>query len=243
MSGADVVVYRHLDMDDLDRKLARCRGHRRRLVVSDGVFSMDGDMLPLPRFLEICRRNDAFSYVDEAHSVGVVGATGRGLSEHFGCGHPDMMMGTLSKALGSQGGYLAGSAELVEYLRQRSRAFIFNTAPCPAAMAGADAALSVVEAEPARVGRLRDNVRFFVAELARHGLAVSTDSAIVPVVIGDERRALAASDALMGAGFAISAIRYPTVAKGSARLRVAISSEHARESLAAAAAAIAKIMV
>lgn len=243
MSGADVVVYRHLDMDDLDRKLARCRGHRRRLVVSDGVFSMDGDMLPLPRFLEICRRNDAFSYVDEAHSVGVVGATGRGLSEHFGCGHPDMMMGTLSKALGSQGGYVAGSAELVEYLRQRSRAFIFNTAPCAAAMAGADAALSVLEAEPARVGRLRDNVRFFVAELARHGLAVSTDSAIVPVVIGDERRALAASDALMRAGFAISAIRYPTVAKGSARLRVAISSEHARESLAAAAAAIAKIMV
>ena len=243
MSGADVVVYRHLDMDDLERRLARCRGCRRRLVVSDGVFSMDGDMLPLPRFLDICRRHDAFSYVDEAHSIGVVGATGHGLSEHFGCGHPDVMMGTLSKALGSQGGYVAGSAEIVEYLKQRSRPFIFSTAPCAAAMAAADAALSVLEAEPGRVERLRSNVRHFVGELARHGLEVSTDSAIVPVIVGDERRALDISTELMEQGFAVSAIRYPTVAKGAARLRVAISSAHDRESLSSAAAAIAKIMV
>ena len=243
MSGAEVVVYRHLDMSDLETKLSRCRGCRRRLVVSDGVFSMDGDMLPLPEFLAVCRRHDAFSMVDEAHSLGVVGATGRGLSELFGCGHPDIMMGTLSKALGSQGGYVAGSAAIVEYLRQRSRPFIFNTAPCAAAMAGADAALSILESEPSRVERLRENVRFFVGELARHGLSVSTDSAIVPIIVGDEGRAVDCSSKLAKAGFAISAIRYPTVAKGSARLRVAVSSEHSRESLASAASAIASVVL
>ena len=241
MSGAEVIIYRHLDMADLETKLLRCRGYRRRLVVSDGVFSMDGDMLPLPAFLDICRRHDAFSMVDEAHSLGVVGATGHGLSELFGCGHPDIMMGTLSKALGSQGGYVAGSAAIVEYLRQRSRPFIFNTAPCAAAMAGADAALSILESEPSLVERLRENVRFFVDELAHHGLSVSTDSAIVPIIIGDEERAVACSSKLAKAGFAISAIRYPTVAKGSARLRVAVSSAHSREALASAASAIASV--
>ena len=241
MSGAEVIVYRHLDMTDLETKLSRCRGYRRRLVVSDGVFSMDGDMLPLPAFLDICRRHDAFSMVDEAHSLGVVGATGHGLSELFGCGHPDIMMGTLSKALGSQGGYVAGSAAIVEYLRQRSRPFIFNTAPCAAAMAGADAALSILESEPSLVERLRENVRFFVDELAHHGLSVSTDSAIVPIIVGDEERAVVCSSKLAKAGFAISAIRYPTVAKGSARLRVAVSSAHSREALASAASAIASV--
>ena len=241
MSGAEIVLYRHLDMDDLERRLSRCRGYRRRLVVSDGVFSMDGDMLPLPRFLEICRRHDAFSMVDEAHSTGVVGATGRGLAEHFGCAHPDIMMGTLSKALGAQGGYVCGASVLVEYLRQRSRPFIFNTAPCAAAMAGADAALSVLETEPERVARLRENVALFVDALSARGIAVRTDSAIVPLVVGDERRAVELSSALEARGFLVSAIRYPTVAKGAARLRVAVSAAHDREALAAAADAIADL--
>ena len=137
LSGAKVVVYPHLDMDALDRLLGEVGGARRTLVVSDGVFSMDGDILDLPRFIDICKRHDAFSMVDEAHSLGVVGKTGHGLCEHFGCGHPDLMMGTLSKALGSAGGYIAGNAELVEYLRQKSRSFIFNTAPTPSAACSA----------------------------------------------------------------------------------------------------------
>ena len=239
MSGAEVVVYRHLDMDDLERRLSRCCGYRRKLVVSDGVFSMDGDMLPLPRFIDICRRYDAFSMVDEAHSLGVVGATGHGLSEHFGCERPDIMMGTLSKSLGSQGGYVCGSASLVEYLRQRSRPFIFNTAPCAAAMAGADVALSILETEPDRVARLNKNVECFVAALATHGVRVVTESAIVPVLVGDERRAVEISNALEEKGFLVSAIRYPTVAKGAARLRVAVSSAHDTDMLNRASAAIA----
>ena len=238
MSGAEIVVYRHLDMADLERKLARCRGYRRRLVVSDGVFSMDGDILPLGDFLHVCRKYDAFSMVDEAHALGVVGATGHGLVEHFGCGRPDIMMGTLSKALGSQGGYVAGSAQLVEYLRQKSRPFIFNTAPCAAAMAGADAALKILEAEPDRVARLKRNVRVLVEALSERGVKVATASAIVPVIVGDERRAVAISQALETEGFIVSAIRYPTVAKGAARLRFAVSSAHSEESLMKAASAI-----
>jgi len=243
LSGAEVVVYRHADLDDLDRKLASVRGARRILAVSDGVFSMDGDILDLPRFIEICRARGAFSIVDEAHATGVVGATGRGLKEHFGCANPDVVVGTLSKALGSEGGFAAVTRELAEYLANKSRPFIFSTAPSAASVAAADAALSVLESEPSRVERLRDNVRFFLSELAAKGIDVQTDSAIVPIIVGDERRAVEVAKALEEKGFMMSAIRYPTVAKGAARLRVAISSSHSRSQLSSAAQAIAASMV
>ena len=240
LSGADVLVYRHGDMEDLDRKLGACREHRRRLAVSDGVFSMDGDILDLPRFLEVTRRHDAFSMVDEAHATGVVGQTGRGLAEHFGCGLPDVLMGTLSKALGAEGGFVCGSKLLVEYLRNMSRSFIFSTAPSVAVVAAADAALSVLEAEPWRVEKLKENVAFFVGELESHGIKVSTQSAIVPVLVGDERRAMAVSAALEREGILVPAIRYPTVARGAARLRVAIMSAHTREQLSRAASLVGR---
>ena len=242
LSGASVIVYRHGDLDDLARRLEECRGYRRRLVVSDGVFSMDGDLLDLPRFLEVCRRHDAFSMVDEAHAIGVVGVTGRGLAEHFGCSHPDITVGTLSKALGSEGGFVCGLQTLIDYLRNRSRPFIFSTAPGAPAVAAADAALSILETEPARVTRLRENVAMFVEALAQHGIAVQTDSAIVPIPVGDERLAVAAADELLRRGFLIPAIRYPTVAHGTARLRVAIMSAHAPDMLRQAAAALADVL-
>ena len=135
LSRADVLVYRHNNMDDLERKLSACREHRRRLVVSDAVFSMDGDALDLPRFLDACRRHDAFSMIDEAHATGVVGPSGHGLCEAFGCGLPDILMGTLSKALGSAGGYVCGSALLADLLRNRARPFIFSTSLPASAMA------------------------------------------------------------------------------------------------------------
>jgi len=240
LSGADVLVYRHGDLDDMERKLAACREHRRRLAVSDAVFSMDGDILDLPRFVEACCRHDAFSMIDEAHATGVVGATGRGLVEHFGCAHPDIATGTLSKALGAEGGFACGSALLVDYLVNKSRPFIFSTAMSPRQADAADAALSRLESEPWQVERLRDNVRHFLAELAKRGVAAKTDSAIVPIAIGDERKACLAAERLMERGFAVSAIRYPTVARGSARLRIAISAAHAKETLASAAHAIAE---
>ena len=239
LSGADVVVYRHNDMDDLARRLAFCREHRRRLVVSDAVFSMDGDILDLPRFLEVCRRHDAFSMIDEAHATGVLGATGRGLAEHWGCAHADITVGTLSKALGSEGGFVCGAAELVDYLRNTARPFIFSTAPGAAAAAAADAALAVLEAEPGRVAELRRKTAFFTAALAARGIAVKTESAIVPIPVGDARRAVAASARLLERGFLIPAIRYPTVAKGAARLRAAVMASHTEDTLARAAEAIA----
>ena len=239
LSGADVFVYRHGDMDDLDRKLSLCREHRRRLAVSDGVFSMDGDMLDLPRFIKVTRRHDAFSMVDEAHATGVVGKTGRGLVEHFGCDHPDILMGTLSKSLGSEGGFVCGSRLLVDYLRNMSRPFIFSTAPGAPAMAAALAALDILIAEPERVARLRENVALFVSELARRGVSARGETPIVPIVVGDEKKDLDASAALEARGFLVPAIRYPTVARGAARLRVAIMSAHTPEQLRSAAAAIA----
>lgn len=242
LSGADVLVYRHNDMADLERKLAGCREHRRRLVVSDAVFSMDGDMLKLPEFLSICRRHDAFSMIDEAHSTGVIGDRGHGICEHFGCGHPDILMGTLSKALGSEGGYVCGSELLISYLRNRSRSFIFSTAPGAAAMAAANAAISVLESEPGRAYAARENARFLVDELAKLGVEASTESAIVPILVGDEAQALAVSAKLREQGIMVPAIRYPTVARGKARLRAAVKCSHTHEELLMAAEAIAKAL-
>ena len=239
LSGADVVIYAHNDLSDLERKISSCRGYRRRVAVSDAVFSMDGDMLDLPRFIDICRRNDAFSVIDEAHATGVIGATGHGLSEHFSCPHPDVIVGTLSKALGSTGGFVCASRMMVEHFINSARSFIFSTASGAPAMAAADAALTVIESQPERVAALRENVRFFKSELARHGIEAHTDSAIVPIRIGDERLALQAADELLKRGFLIPAIRYPTVKRGEARLRVAIMSSHGKDDLARAAESIA----
>ncbi|MBO4286961.1 MAG: 8-amino-7-oxononanoate synthase [Kiritimatiellae bacterium] len=242
LSGADVVVYAHNDLADLERKLSSCRGYRRRVAVADAVFSMDGDLLDLPRFLDVCNRHDAFSVIDEAHATGVVGETGRGLSEHFGCQHPDVMVGTLSKALGSTGGFVCASCEMIEHFVNAARSFIFSTAPGAPAMAAADAALTMLETEPGRVAALRENVRFFLTELARHGIEAKTESAIIPIHIGDERRALHAAEELLKRGFLIPAIRYPTVPYGAARLRVAMMSTHTKSDLSRAAHAIAGVV-
>ncbi len=235
LSGAEVAVYPHLDMDALDQMLSEFHSARRILVVSDGVFSMDGDMLDLPRFLEICRRHDALSMVDEAHALGVVGRTGHGLSEHFGCGFPDVMMGTLSKALGSSGGYVAGSATLVDYMRQKSRPFIFNTAPTPASVAAADAALSLMEEDTSIVGRLHANIASFSDSVADVPNVRRGGSAIFPVAVGDEREAVARSKDMECHGFLVPAIRYPTVAHGAARLRVSLSARHKESEISALA--------
>ena len=238
LSRADVFVYRHADMDDLARQLDAAGPRRRKLVVSDAVFSMDGDLLDLPTFLATCRRVGAVSMIDEAHATGVVGATGRGLTEHYGC-KPDIILGTLSKALGSEGGFVCASRTVCDYLRNRSRAFIFSTAPEPGAMAAADAALSVLESEPWRAPELRAKTARFVAALNAAGVECSTQSAIVPILIGDERMACEVSAALERAGVLVPAIRYPTVARGAARLRAAMDAGKSDTDLERAAALIA----
>ena len=240
LSGADVVVYRHRDMDDLAGKLSLCGGYRRRLVASDGVFSMDGDIAPLPEMLDLCARYDAFSFIDDAHAVGVLGRTGRGTAEHFGCARADLTVGTLSKALGSEGGFVCTSRKLADYLVNRSRAYIFSTSPAPASVGAAIEALSILDAEPDLVELLRAKTGFFTAELRKRGIETQTQTAIVPIAIGDEGKAVAVAARLLEQGFMIPAIRYPTVARGKARLRVAISAAHDYGTLAAAAEAIKK---
>ena len=240
LSKADIFIYRHNDMDDFARKIALAGARRRRLAVSDAVFSMDGDMLNLPRFLYICRANGILSMIDEAHSTGVMGATGRGLCEHFGEKYPDVLMGTLSKALGSEGGYVCAARTVCDYLRNRARSFIFSTAHNPGSAAAADMALTIIEEHPELAQIVRDKAKWLAAELSAHGVPAQTDSAIVPIMVGDERRALEISARLEAEGFLVPAIRYPTVAKGAARLRVSVSAKTSISDLRALASHIVK---
>lgn len=242
LSGAEVVVYRHNDMADLEDKLRVHQG-RKGLIVSDGVFSMDGDLLPLPQLVELAKRYGVRTMIDEAHATGVVGATGRGTEEYYHMeGSVDVLMGTLSKAVGSEGGFVCGSAELIQYLINKARSFIFSTALSPVTMAAGLRGLQKIQEEPQRVAQLRDNMAFLCRELGRYGFPAQSDSAILPIVVGEEKKAMAAMEALKERGYYVSAIRYPTVARGSARLRVALMSSHTREELAGLAQALACVL-
>lgn len=242
LSGAEVVVYRHNDMDDLEDKLKLHSG-RRGLIVSDGVFSMDGDLVSLPRLVELAKRYGMCTMIDEAHATGVVGDTGRGTEEHYHMeGSVDVLMGTLSKAVGSEGGFVCGSTELIQYLTNKARSFIFSTALSPVTMAAGLRGLQKIQEEPQRVVQLRDNMAFLCRELERYGISAQSDSAILPILVGEEKRAMAAMEELKQRGYYVSAIRYPTVARGSARLRVALMSSHTREELAGLAQALACVL-
>ena len=242
MSGAEVVVYRHNDMADLEDKLGAYRG-RKGLIVSDGVFSMDGDLAPLPQLVELAKRYGVHTMIDEAHATGVVGATGRGTEEYYHMeGSVDVLMGTLSKAVGSEGGFVCGSAELIQYLINKARSFIFSTALSPVTMAAGLRGLQKIQEEPQRVAQLRDNMAFLCRELGHYGIPAQSASAILPIIVGEEKKAMAAMEALKERGYYVSAIRYPTVARGSARLRVALMSSHTREELAGLAQALACVL-
>ena len=238
MSRAKTIIYSHNDMRDLEEKLAACTPCR-GVIVSDAVFSMDGDIADLPRILQLARKYHVWSMVDEAHSTGVIGETGRGISEHFHLQEkPDVLMGTLSKALASEGGYVCGSRLLIDYLQNTARSFIFSTSQSPANLAAASEALHLLQEEPDRVAHLQENVRVFCAALADGGVEAESETAIVPLIVGEERLAMKVAKELERQGVLVSAIRYPTVAKGSARLRVALSAAHTKEELRSAAARI-----
>ena len=253
LSRAKCFVYKHNDMEDLQRAFCEADKFRlnnptlpspRKMIVTDAVFSMDGDLANLPELLRIARERGALLMIDEAHATGVIGKTGRGLVEHFGCEHADVTVGTLSKAVAAEGGFVAGKRQLIEFLRNKSRSFIFTTAMAPAVAAAASNNLKFIDAHPERVKQLQDNVEFFCEALCREGLNVPTSpSAIVPIIVGDEARALEISAKLQERGILIPAIRYPTVAKGEARLRASLMATHTREELQWAAKEIAKEIV
>ena len=248
LSRAKCFVYKHNDMADLERVIKEDAGLGavsafRGLIVTDAVFSMDGDLANLPELLRIAKENDCLLMIDEAHATGVLGKTGRGLAEHYGCAHADVTVGTLSKAVAAEGGFVAGKQQLIDFLRNKARSFIFTTAMAPAVAAAACNNLRYIDAHPERVQNLRDNVKFFCEALQHEGVKVEqSPSAIVPIVIGDEARALEISAKLQNVGILIPAIRYPTVAKGQARLRASLMATHTHEQLQTAATVMADVI-
>jgi 8-amino-7-oxononanoate synthase len=233
LSGARFRVYPHRDVERLDRELVKHRSARRRLIVTDGLFSMDGDLAPLPELCEIAGRHEAMLLVDEAHATGVLGAHGRGSAEFLGVEElVPIRVGTLSKAIGSQGGFVAGSRALIDWLTSQARPQMFSTGLTPAACAAATAALDVIAAEPQRRERLRALGQLLQSELAQRGLAVATAPVglagpIVPLIVGDAARSLQLSADLQQRGFLVPAIRPPSVPRRTSRLRISLSAAHA----------------
>ena len=245
LSRAEVRVYRHADPGHLEALLRERRGNGHKLVVTDTVFSMDGDLAPLPDIVAVCEAEGAVLMIDEAHATGVLGPGGRGAVAHFGLeGRIPVVMGTLSKALGAAGGFVAGSRDLVGYLRNRARSFIFDTASPAPVVAAALAALDVVDREPWRGERARELARRLAGGLRSAGFdVVEPAAAIVPVLVGASEHALALSAALDRAGVLVPAIRPPSVPPGQARLRATVMATHTDADIDRAAAAFAQARV
>ena len=244
LSRAQIIRYDHIDVDDLRAKLAEHRHqYRRALVVTDGVFSMDGDIAPLDAIYEVVKDYDAILMVDDAHGEGVLGRGGRGIVDHFGLhGKVDIEVGTLSKAFGVVGGVVAGNATIVEWLRQRGRPFLFSSAMTVPDVAAAIEAVNILEESTDLVDRLWDNARYFKAEMQKLGFDTGQSvTPITPIMLGEAKLAQEFSRRLFEAGVFAMAIGYPTVPKGKARIRVMISAMHSREDLDFALDAFARV--
>ncbi|GGA34771.1 8-amino-7-oxononanoate synthase 1 [Kroppenstedtia guangzhouensis] len=226
-------IYRHVDLEDLEKALKETQTARTRLVVTDGVFSMDGDVAPLPEIVELCEKYDALVMVDDAHASGVMGRNGRGTVDHFDLnGRVHIQVGTLSKAVGVLGGYVAGPFVLRDYLIHRARPFLFSTSHPPAVTAACSAAIDVLLDEPQLVDRLWENTRFFKEGLARLGFDTGkSETPITPVMVGEDALAMKFSDTLLQEGVYAQGIVFPTVPKGQARVRTIVTAGHSKEDL------------
>ncbi len=233
LSGAKLWVYSHRDAEDLDRVLARGAEFKRKLVATDAYFSMDGDVAPLDRLLKVCEKHGAWLMVDEAHSMGVYGKTGAGLAEHFDLqGKIPVVMGTLSKAIGSVGGYVAGSRALREYLINKARTFIYTTGPSPAASAAALAAIDQIQKKPNLRKKLWDNISIARKALKSQGYDLGdSEGPVIPVIIGDTTKAIQMSEMLKKKGIFAPVIRPPTVPKGKDLIRLSICAFHEKSHL------------
>jgi glycine C-acetyltransferase len=228
MSGAEFRRFRHNDMADLENRLQQVPEGVAKLVVADAVFSMDGDVIDFPLMVELCKKYNAWLMMDEAHSVGVLGKTGRGIEEHFGLeGTVDIKMGTLSKTIPSVGGYVAGKKELVQYLRHASRAYIFSAAIPPAQAAAANEAFKVILDEPWRIEKLRQNADHFLGGLKEAGFdTLYSTTAIVPVLCGSDERAFALTRQCQHQDLFVLPVVSPAVPEGLARLRATVLAAH-----------------
>jgi len=237
-------VYKHVDLDDLRSKLAGAKGAKRRIVWSDGVFSMEGSIAPLPDLIQICRDHDAVLVIDDSHATGVLGTTGRGTAEHFGVlGEVDIITSTLGKALGgAAGGFVAGSASLCDYLTQRSRPQLFSNALPPTVAASALASVEFIEQHPERVRTLRDNAQYFRDRITEAGFRpLPGETPIIPIIVGETSAAIQMSELLLDEGVFVTGFGFPVVPKGEARVRCQVSAAHTRDDLDSAIEALVRV--
>jgi glycine C-acetyltransferase len=228
MSGAEFRRFKHNDMEDLEHRLQQIPSGVSKLVIADAVFSMDGDVIDLPKMVEVCKKYGAYLMMDEAHSLGVLGKTGRGIEEHFGLKDVvDIKMGTLSKTIPSVGGYVAGKKELINYLRHASRAYIFSAALPPAQAAAANEAFKVILDEPWRIEKLNQNTHLFINGLKSAGFdTLLTTTAIVPVLCGSDEQAFVMTREAQHKDVFVLPVVSPAVPEGQARLRATITAAH-----------------
>ncbi len=233
LSRAAIKVFPHKDVDAARAILRALPAGQRKLLITDGVFSMDGDLGPLPALAELAEEYGCIMMVDDAHASGVFGRNGRGTVDHFGVhGRVDIQVGTLSKAIGVLGGYVAGSQALIDFLTQRARPFLFSTSHPPAVAAACLAALDILEQDTTLVERLWTNTRFFTAGLSALGFDTgASESPITPVVVGEAATAMAFADRLFDEGVFAQGIGYPTVARDRARVRTIVTAGHTQEEL------------
>jgi glycine C-acetyltransferase len=236
-------VYPHKDMEALEKILQNTQSFEKRMIITDGVFSMDGDIAPLPAIVELAEKYDAFVMVDDAHASGVLGKNGAGSTSHFNLyGRVDIQLGTLSKALGVVGGYIAGSAALKDWLINRGRPYLFSTGHPPVVAAALIAALDVMENDPEPMRRLWDNTRWWKEHLAAEGFdTMGSETPITPVYVGDEAKAQEMERALWDEGVYALSIVFPTVGRGKARIRTMPSAAHTEEDLAFALEAFKRV--
>ncbi len=244
LSKADRAVYKHNDMEDLERILKEKRhDYNNVLIITDGVFSMDGDLAPLPEIVKLAKTYKALTYVDDAHGSGVLGKSGRGTVDHFKLhGEIDFIVGTLSKAIGVVGGYVATKKNVKEWLLHRARPLLFSTALPPAATAATIESVKILMETESYTEKLWENANYFKQALKAFGFNIGiSETPITPVMIGEEAKTMAFSKALLEEGVFVSGIVFPTVAKGKGRCRVMISASHTKEDLDKAIAAFERV--
>ena len=233
LSHADTCVYDHVNMTDLEEKLSQSGSYRHKLIVTDGVFSMDGNIAPLPDITALAEKYGAWVMVDDAHATGVLGQRGAGTAEHFGLTDKvDILLGTMSKAIGAEGGYVAASSPVINYLQNRARSFVFQTSLSPGVVAAALEGLSIIREEPERRERLLGNANYLRAGLSHLGFSIIEGSTpIIAVLIGDANQAMQFSVRLEEEGFFAPAIRPPTVPIGGSRIRVTLMATHTKHQM------------
>lgn len=233
LSGAPKEIYKHLDMCDLEEKLKNYSKSQRKIIITDGVFSMDGDIAPLPDILDLAKKYNAITYIDDAHATGIMGKHGRGIEDYFSVeGQTDITMGTFTKAFGGVGGFVVGSQDLIDYLKISAPSFIFTAPIAPPVVYGLIEAIRIVKEETWRRENVVNNAKYLREKLLESGFNIGrSETQIIPIIIGDEKKALQASKMLFDKNILIPPARWPAVPRGTERLRITISCSHTKEQI------------